>query len=495
MANFELGSLAINTTRSFLDSVGSTNLEDTYRFSISGASTTSPINLHTSLTGISPIGDPYQTADLYLYQDSNNNHSIDASDSLVGVSSMSLQRDESLELRSPESGAYIVKVSYQTSSSGNHSTPYALRLSNTGSSPRGNLLPVEVNAGTLGTLSTPFVYSGHLIDRSAFVYTFEDNTVDTIAFTVGTAGNFNASLTGLTADADMRLIKDVNSNGIVDSGDERIASTRGGSWDEAINILSLATGNYFLQTYLFSNSVSTPYTLRMSNTAWYPSNLLPTEVNAGTLTTTPFVYSGSVSSTYATTDNATDVFRFTMGTSGNFNASLTGLTSDVYLRLIRDVNNNGVVDTQDELVRSVRESHADQFINIRSLTAGSYLLQPYLIRSGSATPYTLRMSNTGYEPSNLLPIEFNAGTLTITPIVYSDSVGSTDAADTFRFRMATAGIFHALLTGLVPGSGNDVNIRLIGDVNNNGVVDSGDELIRSQNFNTNDTINFSLGNL
>ncbi|WAL58242.1 PPC domain-containing protein [Thermocoleostomius sinensis] len=446
MAEFELGLFPSGRTRSFNNFVGNVDPEDTFRFFLTGSNN----YINAALTGMS------QDADLYLYRDVNNNGIIDFRDQLVSQSSAGGNADDAINVRVSLPGSYIAQVRRFGSSN----TNYRLSLSNFNPS---NLLPVEADAGVLR--AAPYV-------RNDSVGT--NDTADVTRFTMGSVGNYNASLTNITAgtDVDMRLIRDVDGDRVLTGRDVVIASsTRGSNLDEAINVRNLAAGTYFLQTYLFSGN-NANYTLRMSNGGFRPGNLLTNDVNAGTLSSTPFTQTNFVS-----TNDSENLYRFTMGSAGNFNASLTGISGgDVDMRLIRDSNNNGIVDVGDEVVRSQAGSTNDEAINVRNLAAGTYFLQTYLF-SGNNVNYTLKMSNTGssgFSPSNLLPTETNVGVLTGTT-THFDSVSTNDAADTFRFGVSSSRTVNLSLTGLQA----DADLRLIRDINNNGVVDSGEVISTS----------------
>jgi len=223
-------------------------------------------------------------------------------------------------------------------------------------------------------------------------HTFTDvvsssDTNDFYRFSLDSTSNLNLSLTDLSSDADVRLIQDVNGNGIVDDGDEIVHSAWSGSNDESINH-SLTTGTYFAQVYQYSGDTS--YTLNLSATApQTPSNLLPVEVDFGTLSGTQTYY-GDVSST-----DTSDVYRFSLDSTSNLNLSLTDLSSDADVRLIQDVNSNGIVDDGDEIVRSSLSDSQDESIN-RSLAAGTYFTQVY--QYSGDTSYTLNLS-VGNNPS------------------------------------------------------------------------------------------------
>jgi hypothetical protein len=70
-------------------------------------------------------------------------------------------------------------------------------------------------------------------------------------------------------------------------------------------------------------------------------NSLATATNLGTLKGTQ-VISGWVDSL-----DISDIYRFSLTSSRSINLTLSGMSSDADIRLIRDVNNNGVIDSGD----------------------------------------------------------------------------------------------------------------------------------------------------
>ena len=85
-----------------------------------------------------------------------------------------------------------------------------------------------------------------------------DDTVDTYAFSLDFYEGTNISLSGLSSDADIRLIRDSNSNGIVDANEVIESSTGLGSRSESITGID-TSGDYFVQVYQYSGN--TNYTL------------------------------------------------------------------------------------------------------------------------------------------------------------------------------------------------------------------------------------------
>jgi hypothetical protein len=213
---------------------------DVYSFSITGNSEGKG-NINLSLHNISAGDD----ADLLLYRDSNNNGVLDGSDTQIVGSFRSSNADDSINVRTT-AGNYFAKVQrYAPGSSGD--VQYKLDLSSANPS---NLFPKE---NTLGTLS-----SGNRT-RNGFIS--DNNTADIYGFSQGRFRKTKISLSGLSNDADIRVIKDRNNNQIFDSGDVVVGtSTRGGSASESIMVKG--AGNYITEVYQYRGDTS--YTLGLN---------------------------------------------------------------------------------------------------------------------------------------------------------------------------------------------------------------------------------------
>lgn len=227
MAEFNLGTLS-ETPKAASNSVSNTDTSDLYSFSLDSSS-----NLNLTLTDISADAD----VDVNLYRDVNSDGVIDASDEFIIGSSY--DNTDSLNPASLDAGEYLVEVNQL---SGN--TQYDLSLST--SSPN-NLLSNEVEVGTLTGTQT--------FSRS-FPETLD--TADVFHFSLDTSSDFELSLTGLSGDADVQLIQDTNSNGIVDLdlGEVIGSSTSAGSTSESISAFLNAGDNYFVQVYQYNGSVT-----------------------------------------------------------------------------------------------------------------------------------------------------------------------------------------------------------------------------------------------
>ncbi|MGB7443551.1 MAG: pre-peptidase C-terminal domain-containing protein [Coleofasciculaceae cyanobacterium] len=212
--------------------------------------TTGTRNLNIALTDITAGDD----ADLTLYRDYNNNGVLDTTDRNLGrIASSSLvsNRDDSINLRSQSAGNYFAEVRrYAPGSIGPLNYDFAISSTTSRAS---NVLHSEGDFGNLWG------------DRTETGWVGNTDTNDTYRFSLGTYEAVNISLTGLSADADVRVIRDSNNNGLVDSGEVVGTSTRGGSASELISGIDLS-GDYFVQVYSYSGNTNYTLTLDHYNT-------------------------------------------------------------------------------------------------------------------------------------------------------------------------------------------------------------------------------------
>jgi membrane-associated phospholipid phosphatase len=225
----------------------------------------------------------------------------------------------------------------------------------------------------LGTLMSTNIFNNFVGNR---------DPRDIYTFRLLSEANINLSLTNLSADADVRIVRDRNNNGMIDADDEEVArSERASNLDESIN-RRLLPGNYLVDVYQFSGN--TNYTLRLSTTN--VSNLLLSELNLGTLNGARVRF-GNVGST-----NTSDLFRFALNTTSDLNVSLTGLSHDGDLRIIRDANNNSLVDAGEVIALSNRSFAFNESVELNGVAPGNYFAQIYQF-SGD-THYQFEISAT-----------------------------------------------------------------------------------------------------
>ncbi|NJR40342.1 MAG: hypothetical protein HC781_17840 [Leptolyngbyaceae cyanobacterium CSU_1_4] len=96
-------------------------------------------------------------------------------------------------------------------------------------------------------------------------------------FNVNQSGVFTANLTGLTGDADVRLVQDINSNGAIDQGEVLAWQWERGTGNESIRKF-VGAGNYLLQVMSYNNqtanyNVNTNFTAAASDSQQFSIRL------------------------------------------------------------------------------------------------------------------------------------------------------------------------------------------------------------------------------
>ena len=242
--NYDLGSLGSTPTQRSTFLRDNQYENDVYEFDISGTR-----NINLSLNNISAGDD----ADLRLYRDSNGNGVLDSSDTLVSSSRRGGNSDDSINYRA-SGGTYFARVEYYSGGSDGRIN-YDLDLSATYTGTASNTVGVEQDLGNL---------SG---DTSRSGWVGNNDTTDTYEFELGLYEGVNISLTGLSSDADIRLIQDSNNNGVVDTGEVIRTSTRGGSSSEFMSGID-SSGTYQLQVYQYSGDTSYQLNFDHYNTSY-----------------------------------------------------------------------------------------------------------------------------------------------------------------------------------------------------------------------------------
>lgn len=175
-----------------------------------------------------------------LYRD-NGDGSYGTSDQLLAESNNAGKLDDFIN-RQAEPGTYFARV---VRDSGRASIRYDLLLSATPRSIAPNLLSYEQN---LGDLSGDETIRGSISDA---------NVVDTYGFALGADEGVNIRLRGLTADADIRIIRD-DGDRVAEPGETVAGSYAANNYNELIANFQ-EPGNYFLQVYQYDGE--TPYRL------------------------------------------------------------------------------------------------------------------------------------------------------------------------------------------------------------------------------------------
>ncbi len=249
-----------------------------------------------------------------------------------------------------------------------------------------SVVPTTKLLAATGLGTTPISQSGNLSTlKTSDVYSFGITGGSNIDGT----GNINLSLHNISAgdDADLLLYRDSNYNGVLDGSDTQIVgSFRSSNLDDSINVRATA-GNYFakVQRYDFGSSGDVQYKLDLSSAN--PSNLFPKEDSLGKLSSgSNRTRSGSINN-----DNTADIYGFSQGYFKKTKISLSGLSNDADIRVIKDKNNNQIFDRGDVVVgTSTRGDSASESITVKG--SGSYIAEVY--QYNGDTGYTLGMKTS-----------------------------------------------------------------------------------------------------
>lgn len=192
-----------------------------------------------------------------------------------------------------------------------------------------------------------------------------------------------------------------------------------------------------------------------------PGSNLSTAYIAGTINGRSNVFSDAVSTT-----DLNDYLRFTLNTSASsLSVSLSGLSANANLQVIRDANNNGVVDTGEVIGSSTLSGTASEQTNLSNLAAGNnYYVRVFQV-SGS-TNYNLTLvsdyAGTTTATARNIGTPSTSFTTSYTDFVGSTGTGITDSADVYRFNVTTRSNLNVFLTD----AGASANIQLL-DSNGN----------------------------
>jgi serine protease len=368
----DLGIISNQTIRDF---VGSGDSGDLYRFQV--GNTISAIDF--LLNGLS--GD----ADLQLFQDANQDGRLDQNEQLRRSTKAGISADQ-IGIAALAPGTYYLRVSPYLS----NSTAYNLTAT-TSFAESGDAI---AQATEVGILSGRSIFSGSVgIDDQRDLYSIRLNDTSSLEIT----------LSGLTRDADLRIYRDINDNGVLEQTELLGSSVGLGTQNEQVNLTGLTAGNYFVSISQYGGD--TTYELSMtSDTA---GSTLSTARNLGSLS------AGQTITDFVGSSDPTDIYRFQLTNNSNVQLKLDNLLEDADLTLVRDINANGTIETSEVLGSSILTGRQVDTIGLNNLVAGSYFV---FVNRGLTTANTnYRLNLTANAVGNLQRFEGDLSANTFRP--------------------------------------------------------------------------------
>lgn len=228
--------------------------------------------------------------------------------------------------------------------------------------------------GTLGSAQDLGTIFG-VVTRNGTVSS--GDVIDYYKVKLNSTGKIFARLTNLTANADLRLIKDSNNNGVAEASEVIGTSLNGGTTSEQIIKAPLAPGWYFLQVRRVAGSPSYKLTVKPD----YAGQDFGSSRNLGTFTSTK-TFQDRVDG-----DDFVDMYKIVLTSTKTVSASMTG-TGDAHLELAKDMDNDGVYDNgQDFIHRSNKPNTSNENLGSFTLNAGTYYIRVF--RGAADAQYNL----------------------------------------------------------------------------------------------------------
>jgi hypothetical protein len=231
----------------------------------------------------------------------------------------------------------------------------------------------------------------------------DNNPTAIYSFTLSQTSLVNLKLDGLSADADIEIAKDFNRDGLIDFSEELDFSEEEGTTPENLS-LNLTPGTYFVQVYQYEEGQNTPYRLNLQATPFVtPATILNQSlkgaVSLGSI--------GGVDTYQGTLNKATPVhiYSFSLDENRDFSLSLKDVSANASIQLIRDFNNNQIIDPNEVIDAKTATSSSPGIISFNRQEAGDYFI--LLQSQGSDTNYQLTLeapgsASTGAELLNLI---------------------------------------------------------------------------------------------
>ena len=346
---------------------------------------------------------------------------------------------------------------------------------------------LRINADYAGATATTARTMGSLDSIKSFndfISTTEDPT-DNYLFTV-TASRplFLSLLESEGGGSRLSLYKDNNNDGIPQDS-ELLAFHNATPF--ARDLETIGAGHYIVQVQAISGSGT--YSLAAEARPDLAGNTLKTAKNLGAVNGLKHL------DDYVSDDDPVDFYKFTTAASGTIGASIFCDFADANLSLIRDANNNGIVDKGDALATAtiLPMSQSKEFTT--KISAGTYFLRvTFNDLDGFPSKYfvSFQTDYAGSTPKSARNVGSLSGTKTFDDWASGPFSGAiSDTADVYKFSLSSTRTFSAKMIGVIDGQ--DLDLQLYRDKNNDGVLSSSELITSSHKVNSpNESLSKSL---
>jgi subtilisin family serine protease len=300
---------------------------------------------------------------------------------------------------------------------------------------------ININGLAIAVEQDNFLSTARAITVGSTTTTYQDwvgssDTNDYYRFTLANTSNFNLSLTGMTADADVRLLNS--------AGSTITSSTSGGSTAESIS-RQLGAGTYYVQVFPYSTS-NTSYNLSLAATPTSTITIAATDANAAETNLGQVINPGQFALARTGSLTSTLTANYTIGgtaTNGSDYSSLTGSitfaagSSTAFINL--NVINDSLVESNETVTLTLSSSSA------------------YQIGTSNTATVTIADNDTALDYAGNSLTTARAIIVGSATTTYQDWVGSSDTNDYYRFTLANTSNFNLSLTGMTA----DADVQLL----------------------------------
>lgn len=305
--------------------------------------------------------------------------------------------------------------------------------------------------------------------NSTYADGIQGSDIDLFRFQVAASSNVIASFSGLSDNIGIILVRDLNGNDQIDSG-ETVQSASFVSGPNFTMNEPVGAGDYLLQIKPSNVNDSTSYILNLSATiianAQDAGSGLATAQNAGVLTTVAKSFIDVIQ------NGDIDVYRLQLTETSDLTAAFSGLSENINISLVQDLNGNNQIDS-GETVQGASFVSGPTFTLTEPLSAGVYFIQLSPSNTNDNTAYTLSLSATAIanavDAGAGLAVARDAGALTTSATNFVDVIQNGDL-DVYRFQLTSASNLTSTFTNL----SENVNLSLVRDLNGNNQIDSGE---------------------